>query len=126
MIRQRYAVEYSGWKAFEVPDYETVNFEIIPDEGYNVSSITINGSEVDSNKNRISIGLLEKHTTITVSFDKANAILPVENERHKPSMVYNLSGAHICTIQSMEELDNLTSGVYIVKQGNTTKKILIK
>lgn len=126
MIRQRYAVEYSGWKAFEVPDYETVNFEIIPDEGYNVSSITINGSEVDSNKNRISIGLLEKHTTITVSFDKANAILPVENEKHMPSMVYNLSGAHICTIQSIEELDNLTSGFYIVKQGNTTKKILIK
>ncbi len=126
-IKQKYGVSYTGYQAFEVPLDEELTVEIIPEEGYSISKILINGQSqnISTTDKILTIGKLTTHTQLKVEFDKTNSIDEIfDNDETSPMDVFNLQGIIIRKDVKREEISNLPSGMYIIKRGNKTYKIL--
>lgn len=127
-IKQKYGVPYSGYQAFEVPSDAAVEIEIVPNEGYSISSILINDIPQSLPEgNYMQLEKLSEHTKFCVNFKESAAIedVLVDNEKLIFS-VYNLQGVLIKNNLSKEDLSLLPAGLYIVKSGVYVYKIIIK
>lgn len=126
-IRQKYGASYTGYQAFEVPSDEELTVEIIPEEGYSVSNILINDQPQNMETDRIlKIGKLTAHTQLKVSFDKRDTSIDkiLDDDETFTMDVFNSQGIIVRKNIKREEMSNLPAGLYIVKTGNKTYKVL--
>ena len=78
-LRKTNEVNYAGCRAFEVPIDETIKIQIIPDEGYIVSNVSLNNEKVtyDDVSQSISVSKFDNCSKLEVEFSEApNAVLP--------------------------------------------------
>ncbi len=128
VVYRSYPIAYSGNQAFEVLSSELVDVEIIPDEGYEVSKILLNGNIVTLEHTRQSyhLGKIDKQAVLEVEFGKSSDIDEIISDMKGKIEVYNLSGKYIGSFFEKEELEKLPKGFYIVKIGQITEKVLKK
>lgn len=130
MVRQIYPVYYGGCRAFEVPPSGSgiVNFKVVPDEGYSVSNVTLNGETVPiSPEGFIKIWDFPDLSNLNVEFSTETAIIPIiGNSKEESYDIFTISGLQVNKSIKKVQIEELPKGAYIIKGGKTTKKILIK
>lgn len=128
MVRQIYPVYYGGCRAFEVPTSGIVQFKVVPDEGYFVSKVTLNGENVlISSQGIINIWDFPDLASLNVEFSTETAIISIiENHEEELYDVFTISGLHVNNGVNKDQINKLPKGTYIVKGSKMTKKILIK
>lgn len=127
-IRQKYGVSYTGYQGFEIPSGNEVEIEIVPNEGYCISDITVNGQSQNlPTDNRLVLGSLSSPTRVSVNFEEGASVedLFVDDANAKLS-VYNMQGVLIKNNLSKDELTLLPAGLYIVKSDVRTYKIILR
>lgn len=127
-VRQIYPVYYGGRRAFEVPTAGIVQFKVVPDEGYFVSNVTLNGESVPiSPQGIVNIWDFPDFANLNVEFSTETAIISIiENREEELYDVFTISGLHVNKGVNMDQINKLPSGTYIVKGSKMTKKILVK
>ena len=130
MVRQIYPVYYGGCRAFEVSPSGSgiVNFKVVPDEGYSVSNVTLNGETVPiSPQGFIKIWDFPDLSNLNVEFSTETAIIPIiGNSKEESYDIFTISGLQVNKSIKKVQIEELPKGAYIIKWGKTTKKILIK
>lgn len=130
MVRQIYPVYYGGCRAFEVPTSGNgiVNFKVVPDDGYSVSNVTLNGETVPiSPQGFIKIWDFPDLSNLNVEFSTETAIIPIiGNSKEESYDIFTISGLKVNKSIKKVQIEELPKGAYIIKGGKTTKKILIK
>ena len=130
MVRQIYPVYYGGCRAFEVPTSGSgiVNFKVVPDEGYSVSNVTLNGETVPiSPQGFIKISDFPDLSNLNVEFSTETAIIPIiGNSKEESYDIFTISGLQVNKSIKKVQIEELPKGAYSIKGGKTTKKILIK
>lgn len=126
-ISQLYPVFYAGWQAFEIPESETVEIEILPDEGYSVESVTLDGVTMGlpSSDNKLSLGKISKHAECFVTFGKKAYVDDAIMELDGGIQIYTLQGVFVGSFNSEDEVSDLPRGLYVAKVGKSAKKIMI-
>lgn len=125
-IKQNYGISYSGYQAFEVPADMDVKIELIPDDGYSISKIFINDQpQTLTEDGHLSVGKLSSHTKIRVYFGEEASIEDILGDTTNTTWtVYNLQGSIIKNNISMEEVNMLPKGIFIIRSGTRTHKIV--
>lgn len=130
MVRQIYPVYYGGCRAFEVPTAGTgiVQFKVVPDEGYFVSKVTLNGENVPiSSQGIINIWDFPDLANLNIEFSSATAIKPIIGNREDESYeIFTISGLPVYKGNKNAQIENFSKGVYIIKGEKTAKKFFIK
>uniref|UniRef100_UPI003FEECC91 leucine-rich repeat protein n=1 Tax=Segatella copri TaxID=165179 RepID=UPI003FEECC91 len=130
MVRQIYPVYYGGCRAFEVPTAGTgiVQFKVVPDEGYFVSKVTLNGENVPiSSQGIINIWDFPDLANLNIEFSSATAIKPIIGNREDESYeIFTISGLPVYKGNKNTQIENFPKGAYIIKREKTAKKFFIK
>lgn len=130
MVRQIYPVYYGGCRAFEVPTAGTgiVQFKVVPDEGYFVSKVTLNGENVPiSSQGIINIWDFPDLANLNIEFSSATAIKPIIGNREDESFeIFTISGLPVYKGNKNAQIEIFSKGAYIIKRGKTAKKFFIK
>lgn len=70
-IRIKNNVSYSGQRYFDISSDENVELNIIPNQGYAISQITIDGQIVDIPKDgKLNVGKIKSKTNVSVEFEE--------------------------------------------------------
>ncbi|MGN0228402.1 MAG: hypothetical protein ACI4BH_01190 [Muribaculaceae bacterium] len=124
-VKQSYGVWYSGYQAFEISSDENVLVEIIPDDGYSISKITLNGLTQNIPLNGIlQIGKLSSHTKLEITFEESSSLRENLLNNEQVFDVFNLQGINIIRHIKYGEITNLPPGVYIIKNDKNSWKII--
>lgn len=126
-IKQKYGISYTGYQAFEIPSDEEVVVEIIPEPGYSISNIFIDDQPQDIPVDgMLKLGKLTNHTILNVSFEDETASIDdiFDEDEISAIDVFNLQGNIIKKNIAKDEINALPSGMYIVKNGSNSYKIL--
>lgn len=129
-VYQSYPIWYSGIQTFEIEENECPQIEIIPDEGYTVAEVKlVNRNDVlikdyDNSKN-VTLDKTTQPSILKVSFKESSSIASTFVESESPVQVYNLQGILIGSFQSEESVQGLQKGIYLIKNGSSTKKLVV-
>jgi len=126
-IAQTYPIYYAGYRTFEVPSFESIDVEIIPNDGFSVSSVKIDGRQIDVSQSStmLSLGELNNHSILEVSFEESSSIAYIKSDFNENIKVYNLQGILIVILDKIEEIHKLPKGLYILKSGQNTEKVFL-
>lgn len=124
-IKQKYGVSYTGYQAFEVPSYEELFVEIIPEDGYSIANIFIDDQPQSIPVDGVlRLGKLTTHTRLRVYFEKNTSINNIiDIDKYSIIDVFNMQGIIVRKNIKREEISNLPSGMYIIKTENKSYKI---
>lgn len=126
-IKQKYGVTYTGYQAFEVKSGEEQVVQIIPNEGCSIFQILINGQSQTIPKDGIlKLGKLTEHTKLSISFLVDTSINDIFDYNETSTFdIYTTQGTIIQKNVLCENNLNLPPGLYIIKKGEKTYKILL-
>ncbi|MCM1071265.1 MAG: leucine-rich repeat protein [[Clostridium] fimetarium] len=128
IIKQTYNVPFSGRQAFEVPQDKSASIVLIPEDGYEISSIHIDGipQDIPSGESLL-IGKISKATSVSVEFAESATLPRLNNDMDSSNItVYTFQGVILKRDIDKDGLKNLPSGLYIIQTGTKTQKYLKK
>lgn len=125
-VEQKYGAVYSGYQAFEVLETAEVVVDITPEIGYVISYISLDGKsrEVPAD-GHLKIGKLSNHAKLEIEFEESASVdnIAMDTLDEKFS-VFNMQGVLLKQNVHRKELEKLSKGVYIVRSGTASFKII--
>ena len=114
-----------------VGDHEWVSFnpEVATVENGKVTAVTPGTTTINYTEYTIIAGIAVPHTVaceVTVTETTGIRDIVEEDDAATPADVFNLNGIHVLRNATEAEINALPAGIYIIRQGNTAKKIAVK
>ena len=113
-----------------VGDHEWVSFnpEVATVENGKVTAVAPGTTTINYTEYTIIAGIAVPHTVackVTVTETTGIRDIVEEDDAAAPADVFNLQGVQVLRNATEAEINELPAGIYIIRQGNTTKKIAV-